>query len=260
MPAGVSREQAAILDDYVEERYAPKTIKRIAHAGQIPLDDKTFAELETGLKSLAWWYRYGETIAKTRRRNVANDISEAIKQLKRVEKRTKALTETLEGLTDHACLALRSLPLPYVLSEWSFRDERPAIPVTQELWFLASRARWATRDLQFLKGENGLRTGKRTKGRHEPRKSARGRPPNTTRRSAVYQLAYLFKRLAKRRPGRWVRSAVYNDDVGREYGPFRDFVIAALEPIEGDDAKVGINDLIREVSERWENIEPEITA
>jgi hypothetical protein len=88
MPGGVSREQAAILDGYVEERYPPKTIKRIVHAGEIPLDDKTFAELETGLKSVAWWYRYGETIAKTRQRNVANELSEGIKQLKRVERRT----------------------------------------------------------------------------------------------------------------------------------------------------------------------------
>ena len=69
---------------------------------------------------------------------------------------------------------------------------------------------------------------------------------NPVRRLAVAELIGIYVYLTGLEPTRRVRTPIY-DDAGREHGPLRDFVVAALRPIEREDTEVGINSMIKEL-------------
>lgn len=71
-----------------------------------------------------------------------------------------------------------------------------------------------------------------------------GPDPEQARTVFVRDLASIYMHVTKRQPG---RIAKYKEgSFEKEYGPFRDLVVAALEPLDPD-ASTGINDVIRKV-------------
>jgi hypothetical protein len=71
-------------------------------------------------------------------------------------------------------------------------------------------------------------------------KRPRGRRPSSpARKIALKALAYTYEECTGRRPTRR-----YNPISGKNYGPFRAFVLAALTPIEGARARVGLDSAI----------------
>jgi hypothetical protein len=81
------------------------------------------------------------------------------------------------------------------------------------------------------------RTAERASASVPPAKH--GRKINAPRHIAVRALAYIFFESAGKMPTR-----VYNDYSGEFEGRFREFCLAALRPIEGESAEVGLDPLI----------------
>jgi hypothetical protein len=77
-----------------------------------------------------------------------------------------------------------------------------------------------------------------------------GRPSDHRRRRAVAELASIYKFITREDPTRRTGTAFApekGEPYGKPYGPFYDFALGCLSLVEGEDARVGLDDVIRRV-------------
>jgi hypothetical protein len=220
--------------DEAEKLYTRDVIERIANAAGIR-DTSNLNQLHPALKHWAASY------LSTRRAAARPPAKKAKASLRRIEKLSTDLRSAILQLDDDT----RSLLVHVVRLVESHRYPHQFGQLTQP----------EEKRLQFTEQEIGI-ARVLARGAHNllsERKS--GRQPNVARRMAVMELGHVFCHFTGDAPTRRSRFD-YSIAEQQGYGPFHDFVIAALTPIEGQAAEVGVDRLVRETIKNMDKTSP----